>query len=303
MIYRDGKAGTTFIKRFAVTGVTRDKVYDLTQGKPQSSVLYFSANPNGEAEVVTILLRNLSSIKKVKWDLDFADLQIKGRSVRGNTVTKYPIRKVELKEKGVSTLNPRKIWFDDTIRRLNLEERGELLGAFKGEDKILITTNQGTARAVAPELSLHFEDDVQIIEKWNPLKPLTAVYFDPEKERYFMKRFLLEHTDKEEYFIKEEGQLLYLSTEWRPVLQIVLEKPRGKEQPEPLEINAEEFISVKGYKALGNQLTDKKIRSIELKEALPYEEKITIEDPMDIEVNADEPDPNDNEDTQTMLDF
>src|SRR5210317_549311 len=269
MIYQDGKAGTSFIKRFAVTGITRDKVYDLTQGKLHSTVLYFSANPNGEAEVVTILLRNLSSIKKVKWDLDFADLQIKGRSVRGNTVTKYPIRKVELKEKGVSTLNPRKIWFDDTIRRLNLEERGELLGAFKGEDKISITTNQGTARAVAPELSLHFEDDVQIIEKWNPLKPLTAVYFDPEKERYFMKRFLLEHTDKEEYFIKEEGQLLYLSTEWRPVLQIVLEKPRGKEQPEPLEINAEEFISVKGYKALGNQLTDKKIRSIELKEALP----------------------------------
>ena len=203
MIYRDGKAGTTFIKRFAVTGVTRDKVYDLTQGKPQSSVLYFSANPNGEAEVVTILLRNLSSIKKVKWDLDFADLQIKGRSVRGNTVTKYPIRKVELKEKGVSTLNPRKIWFDDTIRRLNLEERGELLGAFKGEDKILITTNQGTARAVAPELSLHFEDDVQIIEKWNPLKPLTAVYFDPEKERYFMKRFFWNIPIKKNILLKK----------------------------------------------------------------------------------------------------
>src|SRR6056300_1331683 len=252
MIYQDGKGGTSFIKRFAVTGVTRDKVYDLTQGKPQSEVLYFSANPNGEAEVVSILLRNTGSIKKLKWDLDFADLQIKGRSVRGNTVTKYPVRKVELKERGVSTLNPRKIWFDDTIRRLNLEERGNLLGAFKGEDKILITTNQGTARAVAPELSLHFEDDVQIIEKWNPLKPLTAVYFDPEKERYFMKRFLLEHTDKEEYFIKEEGQLLYLSTEWRPVLQIVLEKSRGKEQPAPIEINAEEFISVKGFKALGN---------------------------------------------------
>ena len=124
MIYQDGKGGTSYIKRFAVTGVTRDKAYDLTQGKPQSTVLYFSANPNGEAEVVTILLRNLSSIKKVKWDLDFADLQIKGRSVRGNTVTKYPVRKVELKEKGVSTLKPRKIWFDEAIRRLNLEERG-----------------------------------------------------------------------------------------------------------------------------------------------------------------------------------
>ena len=121
MIYRDGKNGTTFIKRFAVTGITREKIYDLTQGKPQSEILYFSANPNGEAEIVTILLRNSGSINKIKWDLDFADLQIKGRSVRGNTVTKYNVRKVELKEKGVSTLKPRKIWFDSTIRRLNLE--------------------------------------------------------------------------------------------------------------------------------------------------------------------------------------
>ncbi|MDA9187510.1 DNA gyrase/topoisomerase IV subunit A [Flavobacteriaceae bacterium] len=287
MIYQDGKGGTSYIKRFAVTGVTRDKAYDLTQGKPQSTVLYFSANPNGEAEVVTILLRNLSSIKKVKWDLDFADLQIKGRSVRGNTVTKYPVRKVELKEKGVSTLKPRKIWFDEAIRRLNLEERGNLLGAFKGEDKLLITTTQGKVRAVAPELSLHFEDEVELIEKWNPTKPLTAVYFDPEKERYFMKRFLLEQTDKEDRFIKEDGQLLFLSTEWRPVLRIMFEKHRGKDQPEPLEINAEKFIAVKGFKALGNQLTEKKIKSVELKEALPYEEMSPVKDPMEIEVDSD----------------
>jgi topoisomerase-4 subunit A len=304
MIYRDGKSGASFIKRFAVTGVTRDKVYDLTQGKPQSTVLYFSANPNGEAEVVTILLRNLSSIKKIKWDLDFADLQIKGRSVRGNTVTKYPIRKVELKEKGVSTLKPRKIWFDEAIRRLNLEERGNLLGAFKGEDKLLITTTQGRVRAVAPELSLHFEEKVEIIEKWNPIKPLTAVYFDPEKERYFMKRFLLEHTDKEDSFIKDEGKLLFLSTEWRPVLRVIFEKPRGKEQPEPLEINAEEFIAVKGFKALGNQITEKKIKTIELKEALPYEEEKVVENPMDLEVDTDTADTEaEDNDNQITLDL
>ena len=141
MIYRDGKGGTTFIKRFAVTGVTREKNYDLTQGKPHSNVLYFSANPNGEAEIISIILRNSNSIKKLKWELDFTDLQIKGRSVRGNTVTKYPVRKVELKEKGVSTLKPRKIWFDDTIRRLNIENRGKLLGDFKGDDKLLIINN------------------------------------------------------------------------------------------------------------------------------------------------------------------
>jgi topoisomerase-4 subunit A len=178
MIYRDGKGGTTFIKRFPVTGVTREKEYDLTQGKSNSSVLYFSANPNGEAEIVSILLRNMSSIKKLKWDLDFTDLQIKGRNVRGNTVTKYPVRKVELKEKGVSTLKPRKIWFDDAIRRLNIENRGRLLGDFKGDDKLLIlNSNKGTVRAVSPDLSLHFEDDASHIEKWNPIKPLTCYLF------------------------------------------------------------------------------------------------------------------------------
>ena len=302
MIYRDGKAGTSFIKRFAVTGITRDKIYDLTQGNPQSEVLYFSANPNGEAEVVSILLRNTGSIKKLKWDLDFADLQIKGRSVRGNTVTKYSVKKVELKEKGVSTLKPRKIWFDESIRRLNLEERGTLLGAFKGDDKLLIATNEGALRAVTPEVTLHFDDNVSHIEKWNPNKPLTAVYFDPEKERYFMKRFLLEQTDKEDSFIKEGGELLYLSTEWRPVLKIEFEKPRGKDVPAPLLVNAEEFISVKGFKALGNQLTDKKIKSVSLEEALPHEQ-VEDQNPMDIEVESDETVSFEEGDSQITMDF
>ena len=302
MIYRDGKAGTSFIKRFAVTGITREKTYDLTQGNPHSEVLYFSANPNGEAEVVNILLRNTGSIKKLKWDLDFADLQIKGRSVRGNTVTKYRIKKVELKEKGVSTLKPRKIWFDESIRRLNLEERGTLLDAFKGEDNLLIATVEGTIRVVKPELTLHFDDNVSHIEKWIPSKPLTAVYFDPEKERYFMKRFLLEQTDKEDSFIKEGGELLFLSTEWRPVLKIEFEKPRGKDVPAPLVVNAEEFISVKGFKALGNQLTDKKIKTVELEEALAYEE-VEDQNPMEIEVENDETVRFDEGDSQMSMDF
>jgi len=302
MIYRDGKAGTSFIKRFAVTGITREKTYDLTQGNPHSEVLYFSANPNGEAEVVNIFLRNTGSIKKLKWDLDFADLQIKGRSVRGNTVTKYRIKKVELKEKGVSTLKPRKIWFDESIRRLNLEERGTLLDAFKGEDNLLIATVEGTIRAVKPELTLHFDDNVSHIEKWIPSKPLTAVYFDPEKERYFMKRFLLEQTDKEDSFIKEGGELLFLSTEWRPVLKIEFEKPRGKDVPAPLVVNAEEFISVKGFKALGNQLTDKKIKTVELEEALAYEE-VEDQNPMEIEVENDETVRFDEGDSQMSMDF
>ena len=306
MVYKDGKLGASFIKRFAVTGVTRDKEYDLTQGKLQSEMLYFSANSNGEAEIITILLRNKGNIKKLKWDLDFADLQIKGRASRGNTVTKYPVRKVILKEKGVSTLKPRKIWFDNTIRRLNLEERGTLLGAFKGEDKLLIASKKGTLKAVAPELSLHFDENVIHLEKWIPEKPITAVYFDTEKDRYFIKRFLIETVGKEDSFIKEDVTLLYIGFDWLPILKVNFEKPRGKEQPESLVINADVFISVKGYKALGNQITDKKIKTVELKEALPYNIP-EDEDIHDIEVDLEEDEAISEEqkgdDSQITLDF
>ena len=270
MIYRDGKRGASYIKRFAVTGITRDKEYDLTQGKAQSNLLYFSANPNGEAEVITILLRNTGSIKKLKWELNFADLQIKGRGVRGNIVTKYPVRKIELKEKGVSTLNPRKIWFDDNVKRLNLEGRGQLLGAFKGNDKLLVISNSGHAKVVQPEMTLHFEENLMHIEKWIPNKPLTAIYFDSEKKRYFIKRFLIENENKEDFFIKEGGKLIYCCTEWRPILEVQYEKPRGKKAYRPFILNAEEFIAIKGFKAMGNQLTDKKLKSVILKEKLAY---------------------------------
>ena len=302
MIYRDGKKGTTFIKRFAVTGITREKIYDLTQGKPNSEVLYLSVNPNGEAEIVTILLRNSGSIKKLKWDLDFADLQIKGRSARGNTVTKYFVRKVELKEKGVSTLKPRKIWFDTAIRRLNLEERGILLGAFKGDDKLLVATQQGTVRVVTPELSLHFDDSVSHIEKWIPEKPITAVHFDSVKERYFLKRFYVETEDKEDSYIKEGGAHIFTSFEGRPVLSVEFEKLRGKVQSDNLIVNAEEFISVKGFKAIGNQLSDKKIKKITLNKALPYE--LPKEQELnDIEVDGEEAISPEQSESQISLDF
>ncbi|NBS19695.1 MAG: DNA gyrase/topoisomerase IV subunit A, partial [Flavobacteriia bacterium] len=286
MIYQDGKKGTSFIKRFAVKGITRDKEYDLTQGTEGSSILYFTANPNGEAEVVTILLRNTGNVKKLKWELDFADLQIKGRGVRGNTVTKYNILRVELKEKGVSTLKPRKIWYDETVQRLNIDERGRLLGAFKGDDKILLINNKGDAKVVIPEMTLRFDDDLALIEKWIPNKPITAVYFDQEKERYFIKRFLIESETKEDSFIKPEGELVFFNTDWRPVITVHFIKPREKSPLAPMEINAEEFISIKGFKALGNQLTINKIKNIELKEALPYEEEEEVLE--EIEVNDQE---------------
>ena len=299
MIYKDGKK-SAFIKRFAVKGITRDKVYEMTQGSPGSKVLYFSANPNGEAEVVTILLRNTGKVKKLKWDLDFADLQIKGRGVRGNTVTKYNILRVELKEKGVSTLKPRKIWFDPTIKRLNTDERGELLGAFKGEDKILLINKDGDAKVVIPEMTLHFDEKLICIEKWKPNKPITSVYFDTEKQRYFMKRFLIESESKEDRFIKEGGELIFLNTDWRPLITVNFAKPRDKDSIPPLEINAEEFIAVKGFKALGNQLTHHKVKNIELKESLPYEEEDekSVEE---IEVNDQEELKGDDEDSQIKL--
>ncbi len=281
MIYRDGKAGASYIKRFNVSGITRDKVYNLTQEKPGSQVLYFSSNPNGEAEVVTILLRQLSNVKKLKFDFDFAELLIKGRSSKGNIVTKYPIKKIELKEKGISTLRPRKIWFDDAVSRLNVDGRGELLGEFKPEDRILIITQSGKVKTIVPELSTHFSDDVIVLEKWKPTKPISAIYFDPEKERYFAKRFLVESVNKEEIFISEHpyARLEIVSTDYRPMVEVLFAKIKGIEK-EPLLINFEEFIAVKGIKAQGNQVTTDKVKLMNLLQPLPFEE-IQDEEPIE----------------------
>tara|TARA_B100001564_G_scaffold100039_1_gene82240 strand:+ start:164 stop:2761 length:2598 start_codon:yes stop_codon:yes gene_type:complete len=304
MIYRDGKSGTYFIKRFPVTGVTRDKLYNLTQGKPNSEIIYFSANPNGEAEIVTINLRNTGSIKKLKWDLDFADLQIKGRKSKGNIVTKYTIRKngIELKEKGKSTLKPRDIWFDRTVQRLNTDARGDLLGAFKGGDKLLEINGNAYAKVMTPEMTLHFDKDQLVLEKWIPSKPITAIYFDPEKKRYFLKRFLIENENKDELFIKEKAELTFVSTVARPVLEINFSKQkRGEDPPKPVLINADEFIAVKGIKAIGNQLTDKRIKSVRVKESLPFDIEPNEVDAQEIEVN-EEINLSD-EDSQITMDF
>jgi topoisomerase-4 subunit A len=270
MMYRDGKGGASYMKRFSVTGVTRDKDYDLTPGKSNTIVHYFSANPNGEAEVVTVLLRAVGSIKKLKWDIDFADLAVKGRGVRGNTITKFAIRKVEFKSSGVSTLKPRKIWFDDAVQRLNVDARGELLGEFRAEDKILIATQSGKIKAVTPDLQMHFEDDMIVLEKWKPKKPISVIYFDGEKERYYVKRFLIETEEKEEIFISEhsKSQLEIIAVDYRPMAEVVF----SKRSLDKKEINFEEFIAVKGIKAQGNQLTTDKIKQVNLLASLPYEE-------------------------------
>ncbi len=272
MIYRDGKSGPAYIKRFNVSGVTRDKLYDLTNENKGSQILYFTVNPNGEAEVITILLRQIGSIKKLKWDLDFATMAIKGRSSKGNLVTKYPIKKIEIKEKGISTLLPRKIWFDDTVQKLNTDARGELLGEFRPNDKILVISQTGKLKVIIPELTSHFDEDMVVLEKWIPNKPISAIYYDGEKERYYVKRFLVETEGKEENFITEHpnSQLEIVATDYRPVAELIFTKVKGV-QKENQKVDLEDFIAVKGFKALGNQLTTDKLKQVNLLEPLPYE--------------------------------
>ncbi len=288
LIYRDGKNGASYTKRHAVTSITRDREYDMTQGKKESRIHYFSANPNGEAEVVTVYLRQVGSIKKLKFELDFADMLIKGRNVKGNIVTKYAIKKIELKEEGVSTLKPRRIWFDESVKRLNVDERGELLGEFRGEDRLLIITQDAVVKTIKPELTTRFDEEIIILEKWIPKKPISAIYWEAEKERYYVKRFLMENPDKEESFIgdHEKSFLELVSTDYIPRVELVFNKLKGKEQRTNEEVNIEEFISVKGIKALGNQLTAEKLKQLNLLDPIPFTpEEIATED---IEVNDEE---------------
>jgi len=306
MIYKDGQTGFSYIKRFNVTGITRDKKYELIPQHKESRVLYFTANPNGEAEVVTVNLRQLGTLRKLRWDIDFADTLIKGRGVKGNLVSKYAIKRIELKEKGVSTLKPRKIWFDDIVKRLNTEERGTLLGAFKGDDRMLLITKEGVVKTIIPELSLHFENNIAVMEKWVPEKPISVIYYDGEKERVFVKRFVVENENREELVITEhpKSQLLFVSADWRPMAEVVFTKEKGKEK-ENLTVNLEEFISVKGIKALGNQLTTDKVKTINTLESLPYEEpqeEELVEEDLGDEEIVSTPE-NDNNGTQTELEF
>ncbi|HCW63423.1 MULTISPECIES: DNA gyrase/topoisomerase IV subunit A [Leeuwenhoekiella] len=275
MLYRDGKGGATYVKRFNVTSVTRDREYDMTKGKKGSQVLYFSANPNGEAEVVSVYLRAVGNIKKLKFDLDFSDILIKGRNANGNLATKHSVRTIELKEKGVSTLKPRKIWFDDTVQRLNVDGRGELLGEFKGEDRLLIITQDGVVKTITPELTTRFDTKMIVLEKWIPNKPISAIYWDGNRERYYVKRFLIENPEKEEVFVSDHAdtQLEIVSTDYRPVVEMVFYKERNKDQKPNESVDIEEFIAIKGINALGNQFYTEKLKQINLLDPLPYEEE------------------------------
>ncbi len=277
MIYREGKEGPYYMKRFSVTGVTRNTDYKLASDKKGSEMLYFSANPNGEAETVTVLLKPNSRVRKNKIEIDFSELAIKGRDSRGNLVTKYAVKKVDLKEEGVSTLAPRKIWFDDTVRRLNADGRGTLLGSFKGDDKILTINQNGEAKLVTFDLLNRFDDEYLILEKWKPEQPITCIYFDGEKGIYFIKRFLLENTTNVQHFMPSEHPksfVEFVGTSDGCTAEIVFPKDKSGKEKEPEIINIDEFIAVKGIKAIGNQFIKEKVKSINITIPEPLEEEI-----------------------------
>lgn len=299
MIYQDGKDGAAYMKRFNLPSVTRDKEYDLTKGTKGSKVHYFSANPNGRREIVEVKLRARPNLKKSKFDIDFGELLIKGRGAAGNRVSKEKISKVIQKEVGGSTLAARKVWWDDVVSRLNDDERGKLIGEFKGEDKILTIYKSGEYKLTGFELATKFDEDLIHIEKWHPERPIACVYHDGEKDLIYVKRFLIESSTKKVKFISDsEGtELLVASTDYNPKISIVYNKhlKATKNLPDKTEV-LNELIDVKGLKAQGNQLTKLKVKEITLlasEEVWPSEEiteesvAVVTEPIVDIETNEE----------------
>ena len=293
VVYRDGKDGTCYIKRFAVTNVIRDREYDVTQGTPDSRIMYFSANPNGEAEIIKVTLKPNPRIRKIIFEEDFSRLAIKGRQANGNILTRNPVHKISLKQRGASTLGGRKVWFDRDVLRLNYDGRGEYLGEFQANDRILIVMNNGDFYTTNFDLSNHYEADIRIIEKLDAHKVWTAVLYDADQHGYpYIKRFYFETNPRKQNYLGEnkKNSLLLLTDEAYPRLEIVfggLDSFR-----DPLIIEVDEFIAVKGFKAKGKRLTNYAIESInELEptrqpEAKPFPEE-TAEEPENLDPDRD----------------
>ena len=273
LIYQAGKMAPSYMKRFSVSSITRDREYDLVGNAKESKIHYFSVNPNGRRETVQIKLRPRPKLKKLKIDIDFAELIIKAKSSKGNIVTKNFISKIEQREVGGSTLAARKIWWDEVVLRLNNDQRGKLLGSFKGDDKILTIYKSGKYLISGFELSNKFNDDLILIEKWHPSRALACVYWNPSKELYFVKRFLVEVTTKSYSFIDENCELVLISVDYMPKVKISFNK-RLKETKdlEDKIVSLNEIIDVKGDKAQGNQLTKLKVKDITLVDIFPGEE-------------------------------
>ena len=273
VVYRDGKAGTVYVKRFAVTGITRDKEYDVTKGTKGSDVLYFSANPNGEAEVLKIVLRPKARVRNLIFDFDMATLAIKGRGAMGNILTKYEVQKVALRKKGVSTLGGRKIWFDKDVLRLNSDGRGEYLGEFHADDQILVITKDGNFYHTNFDLANHYEDNILIIEKYVSDKVWSVAYYDGDQKYFYLKRFQLEPSAKPQRFIGEHSKsyLVRVTTVDYPRLEV---KFGGEDkEKDKMIVEVDEFIGVKSYKARGKRLTTYQVSKInELEPIIKREE-------------------------------
>jgi len=276
MIYQDGARGNVMMKRFAVTGITRDKDYVLTKNSDGSKVIYFTANPNGESEVLVVNLRAKPKLKKTKFELDFGSVSIKGRSAGGNILTKNSVLKIIQKEKGVSTLGARKIWFDDSVQRLNVDERGDYIGEFSGDDKIITIMQSGELQLYSYSLSNHFDEDMIYIGKWNTKRPISAIYYDGYKQHYFVKRFLIESSDRKMQFITDHAEsfLEFAFIDSFPLVELVFAKNKLNPPKANEEINISEFIAIKGIKALGNRLSTSKIKNINELEPLPEVEEV-----------------------------
>lgn len=274
-IYRDGMNGSIMIKRFSVHGVTRDKEYDLTKGTPGSKILYLTANPNGEAELLRIRLKPRPKLRKIVFDVNFSDLVVKGRNSMGNILTKYAIHKIEVKEKGVSTLGGRKIWFDDTVLRLNVDERGTFLGEFQKNEKILVVYESGLYELTSYDLSNHYDAGILRIEKFDENKVYSAVFFDADQGYYYAKRFSFDNTEKEQSFIgeNEKNKLVLLSDEVYPQIKIEF---AGKTKKEDETVDMEDFIGVKSYRARGKRLSTNEVKTIT--EVEPLEKAISTEE-------------------------
>ena len=272
MIYQDGKTGPIYVKRFAVVSITRDKEYNLTPGKPGTKVLYFTANPNGEAEIVKLFLKPKPKLKKLQFEFDFASLSIKGRNSKGNILTHHLVKSVIKKEAGVSTLGARNIWWDDTVNRLNVEGRGMLLGAFMPEDRIITFTQSGYYRITGNDISAHFDDDLIYIAKFDEEKIITAVYRNENDGFFYIKRFRPEPSDKKISFLGEEAnhQLVAFSIDYLPQLKVEFEQTNRRKPREPLILNVSEFIDIKSYKSKGKRISTHSIHSAVFIEPLPY---------------------------------
>ena len=278
VVYRDGRNGNVMVKRAAVTGITRDKEYHITRGKADSRVLYFSANPNGEAETIKVQLKPKPRLKTLNFEFDFSELAIKGRNSMGNILSKKSVQKIALKERGVSTLGGRKIWFDEDVNRLNADGRGRFLGEFSADDKILVITKSGIFRISNFDLENHYEDDLLVLEKFIPNKVYSAIYYDAGLKFYYIKRFSIEPTEKVTSFINgdPESRLVSLTEVEYPRFEIVFGGKNKNREPEIIEVA--EFIGIKGFKAKGKRLTNyhvdniKELEPVVKKEGVPVEE-------------------------------